>query len=398
LAAHDVALRFPGSRFTVTNGAGKFLLSGNSVNLQRLQLHLNDQALEASGHITNPPAPEIQLTVTSPDLDLDRLIPPGRADTPGRDATPQGPSQNEPKAEKLELPSLAREVTGQLQVQTKQGRYRGLAFQDLKFNAAYDRGLLSDWALGFEFGGGQVSAKGSADLRDPERIAFVVRPQVTSLNLGAVAPVLGIEAMPVTGPLSLTGQLQGRTGSTKDLLASLEGTLDARMGPGTFTRIGRFGATTAKILSFASVRGLLSGSLLRDLTGKGIAYRTITAQTSFDKGRMSVGSLSFRSDAMNMDAQGTVDMIEERLALQVALSPLGTAGRVLGFLPIVGRPVEAMTSIHLEASGSLDNPDVRLAMGRGIGSAITQETERTGSMLRGITDYLHRGTGGLFGR
>ena len=398
LAAHEVGLRLPASDVSVKNGDGEFTCSGNTVVIRRLQLRLNDQVLEVSGRISNPLGPDVELVVTSPDLDLDRLLPPRSADTQGDGSSHNSSTPIEAKTGKSELPAMARKLTGQLQVQAKHGRYRGLTFQDLKLDAAYGHGLLSEWDLAFGFSGGQISATGSADLRDPERAAFVVRPQITSLNLGAVAPVLGIEAMPVTGPLSLTGQLRGRTGSTKDLLASLEGTLDARMGPGTFSRIGRFGATTAKILSFASVRGLLSGSLLRDLTGKGIAYRTITVQTSFDKGSMSVGSLSFRSDAMNVEAQGTVDMIEERLALQVALSPLGTAGRVLGFLPIVGRPVEAMTSIHLEANGSLDDPDVRLAMGRGIGSAITQETERTGSMLRGITDYLQRGTGNLFGR
>jgi uncharacterized protein YhdP len=336
--------------------------------------------------------------VTSPDLDLDRLLPPRSADTRGDGTSHDRSAPIEAKASKSDSPPLARTVTGQLQVRARQSRYRGLTFQDLKLDASYDHGLLSEWALAFGYSGGRISATGTADLRDPERVSFVVRPQITSLDLGAVASVLGVEAVPVTGPISLTGHLQGHTGSTKDLLASLEGTLDARMGPGTFTRIGRFGATTAKILSFASVRGLLSGSVLRDLTGKGLAYRAITAQTSFDKGSMGVSRLSFRSDAVNMDAQGTVDLLGEQLALQVALRPLGTAGKVLGFLPIVGRPVEAMTSIHLEANGSLDDPDVRLAMGQGIGSAIRGEAKGTNSMIRGITDFLRGGTGKLFGK
>jgi uncharacterized protein YhdP len=278
-------------------------------------------------------------------------------------------------------------------VQARQGRYRGLTFQNLKLGAAYDHGRLTECALDFGFDEGQVSATGTVDLRDPERVAFVVRPQITSLKLEVVAPVFGIGLVPVTGPISLTGQLQGRTGSTKELLASLGGKLDATMGPGSITRIGRFGATMARIISFASVRGLLSGEVLSDLTGEGLSYRAITAETTFDKGRMGVNAFRFRSSALTMDAQGSVDLVQEQMAIQAALRPLGTAGKLLGFLPIVGNPIEAMTSIHLVVRGPLDSPDIRLAPAQGIENAIRGGAEGTGSIIRGITNFLQRETG-----
>jgi hypothetical protein len=393
LATHDVSFRLPAANVGVKEGEGQFALSGNAVNIQRFRMRLNDQAVEVTGQIANPVAPAIQLVVTSPDLDLDRLIPPGGADTRGVDSSQQNQSQVEAKAGKSELPAMARGVTGQLQVQVKQGRYRGLTFQDLKLGAAYDHGLLTDCALDLGFSGSQISATGTADLRDPERVSFVVRPQITSLKLEEAAPVFGIGLVPVTGPISLTGQLQGRTGSAKDLLASLEGTLDVTMGPGTITRIGRFGATMARIISFVSVRGLLSGEVLSDLTKEGLSYRAITTETAFDKGSMGVSAFRFRSTALTMDAQGRVDLIQEQMAIQVALRPLGTANTLLGFLPIVGKPLEAMTSIHLVVRGPLDSPDIRLAPSQGIESAIQGGAQGTGSIITGITNFLQRGTG-----
>ena len=214
-----------------------------------------------------------------------------------------------------------------------------------------------------------------------------------SLKLEEVAPVLGIGLVPVTGPISLTGRVQGRTGSAKNLLASLDGTLDVTMGPGTITRVGRFGATMARIISFASVRGLLSGEVLSDLTREGLPYRAITAETAFDKGSMGVSAFRFRSNALTMDAQGRVDLIQEQMAIQVALRPLGTANTLLGFLPIVGQPLEAMTSIHLAVRGPLDSPDINLAPGQGIESAIQGGAQGTGSIITGITNFLQRGTG-----
>jgi uncharacterized protein YhdP len=393
LATHDVRFRLPVANVGVKEGEGQFTLSGNAVNIQRFRMRLNDQAVEVTGQIANPVAPAIQLVVTSPDLDLDRLIPPGGADTRGVDSSQQNQGQVEAKAGKSELPAMARGVTGQLQVQVKQGRYRGLTFQDLKFGAAYDHGLLTDCALDLGFSGGQISATGTADLRDPERVSFVVRPQITSLKLEEAAPVLGIGLVPVTGPISLTGRLQGSTGRVKDLLASLEGTLNLTMGPGAITRIGRFGATMARIISFVSVRSLLSGEVLSDLTREGLSYRAISTETAFDKGSMGVSAFRFRSNALTMDAQGRVDLIQEQMAIQVALRPLGTANTLLGFLPVVGQPLEAMTSIHLVVRGPLDSPDISLAPGQGIESAIQGGAHGTGSIITGITNFLQRGTG-----
>jgi uncharacterized protein YhdP len=268
----------------------------------------------------------------------------------------------------------------------------------MKLGAAYDHGLLTDWALDVGLGRGQVSATGTADLRDADRVAFVVRPRITSLELEAAATALGIGTASLTGPMSLTGQLRGRTGRAKDLLASLEGTLNVAMGPGTFTRIGRFGATMAKILSFASVRGLISAQPLRDLTGTGLSYRAITTQATFDKGSMALDGFSFRSDAMDMTAQGRVDLVAERLAMQAMLKPLGAAGALLGHLPITGKSVEATTSIHLEAQGPLDDPDIRYSMGTGIETAIEAPAQGTRSMFKGIIDLLEKGARALLGK
>jgi hypothetical protein len=108
---------------------------------------------------------------------------------------------------------------------------------------------------------------------------------------------------------------------------------------------------------------------------------------------MGVSAFRFRSSALTMDAQGRVDLIQEQMAIQVALRPLGAANTLLGFLPIVGKPVEAMTSIHLVVRGPLDNPDIRLAPGQGIESAIQGGAQGTSSIITGITNFLQRGTG-----
>jgi len=398
LAATNLSLRLPAYGVTVSGGDAELALRGASAEILRMQLQVNDQVLAVTGQISNPMEPDIRLVVTSPELDLDRLLPPDNA-TPATSSPPApDSSRHEGTPGKPELPPIARMITAQLQLLAPEGQYRGLRFRDLRLGAAYERGLLPRWDLDFSIEGGRVRASGSADLRDPERIPFAVRPHITSPQVELLAPVLGIARPPATGPLSLTGDLHGQTGDTKDLLASLRGTLAIRLGPGRYTRIGRFGGAMAKILSFGSARGLLSGRLMGDLTGRGLSYQTITAEATFDAGSMDVASFSFQSDAMSLAASGRVDLLTEQLDMRATLGVLGVVDKALQFVPILGRPAQALTSLHLRLTGPLDDPDVRIAMGEGTRQALTGESQGVGTVLKGIGEFFKKGFNTLLGK
>lgn len=398
LAATNVSVRLPAYGVTVSGGDAEVALRGDTADIRRMRMQVNDQVLAVTGQVKNPVEPDIRLVVISPDLDLNRLLTPNTGGAPT--STPSSPdtSRRDAKPAKAELPAIALKTTAQLQVHAKQGQYRVLKFHDLRLDASYDRGVLTGWGVDFGVQDGRVVATGSADLRDLTQVPFVVRPQVTSLKLGAVAPLLGYDQPPVSGPISLTGNLQGRTGNTKDLLSSLAGEVRAEMGPGTVTRIGKFGATMAKILSFTSVKGLLSGRFLDDFSGKGLPYRTMTAHTTFARGGMDVGAFTFQSDAMTMNARGRIDLLNERQDMQAQVEALGIVNKILQFVPIVGRAAEALTAIPLRVTGSLDDPDVRLAVGQDTKDAITEEEQSLRRPLRGTTDSLEKSVDTLLGK
>jgi uncharacterized protein involved in outer membrane biogenesis len=398
LVATNVSVRLPAYGVTVSGGDVEVALRGDTADILRMRVRVNDQVLAVTGQVKNPVEPDIRLVVTSPDLDLNRLLAPTTGGTPT--STPSSPDtgRHDAKPAKAELPAIALKTTAQLQVQAKQGQYRVLKFHDLKLDAAYDRGVLTRWGVDFGVQDGRIAATGSADLRDLSQVPFVVRPQVTSVKLGTVAPLLGFDRLPVSGPLSLTGNLQGRTGSTKDLLTSLAGDVRAEMGPGTLTRIGKFGATMAKILSFTSVKGLLSGRFLDDFSGKGLPYRTMTAQATFAGGGMDVGAFAFHSDTLTMDARGRIDLLNERQDMHAQMEVLGIVSEVLELVPIIGRSLGALTAIHLRVTGSLDDPDVRMAVAQGAKDAVTDEEQSLRRPLRGTTDTLEKGVDTLLGK
>jgi uncharacterized protein involved in outer membrane biogenesis len=252
-------VQFKIATYDVKQGNTELTLAGSTAKINRLQIQVNDLALAATGRITNPVEPDIFLAAKLPNLDIDRLLPPAKSEKRSSKVPPKEDTRAAEKTKKTELPPIARKSTAHLRFNARQGRYKGMKFQNLKLDAVYEHGVIKQYNLNLGVDGGRIATNGSADLRDPEHVEFVLSPKVTSLRLETVAPVLGIEQLPISGPISLTGQLRGRTGTTRELLASLDGNLKTEMGPGHLTKIGKAGHIMAKILTMTSVKSILSG-------------------------------------------------------------------------------------------------------------------------------------------
>jgi uncharacterized protein YhdP len=327
--------------------------------------------------------------VTSPDLNLDRLLPPGRQESGEKPPREEAGHARE-KAAKADRPPVAVKTTAHVQLDAEKGQYRGMRFQTLELNATYYRGLIRQGDLSFGMDGGQVAMTGSGDIREPEHVTFTVNPKVTSMKLESLAALLGVAEVSVSGPISLNGRLQGRTGRSEELLASLDGNLNARIGPGKLARIGTGGDFLAKMLSVISIRGILTGSVFEDFAGKGLPYRTIVMQTVLQNGNMDLTKFLFESNAMNLAAQGRVDLVKGQMDINTSLKPLGTVSTVVGAVPLVGKVAAGLTEIHFNLSGSLDDPRVSIIPGQGIVNSIQNQAKGIGSAFRGFTDLFGR--------
>jgi uncharacterized protein YhdP len=206
-----------------------------------------------------------------------------------------------------------------------------------------------------------------------------------------LAPLIGIPNVSVTGPISWSGELQGKAGSSEELLGSLRGNLEIQVGPGKIARLGRGGELMARMLSLTTLRGILSGSVFDDFANKGLPYRRITAQASFDNGNMDLKDWRFESNVMNMGAQGRINLVEEQIKMGVKLKPLGAVTTVVGMVPLVGKAAAGLTEIHLDVSGSLEDPQISIVPGQGIADAVQDEARGVGRVLKGATDFPDKG-------
>jgi hypothetical protein len=386
LTTRNVGFQLAAAGLAVENGDTQIVLAGDSAKIKAMTLHVNDQKLALSGQLSNPVKPNAKLLITSPDLNLDRLLPPDKAAKPS--STPSDQSAKKPatgrKAGKAELPPVARKLTADLKVQAGRGQYKGLQFEKLKLNLLYKQGVIESYDVNFGIGKGHIASKGSADLRDLDRIRFTVDPNISALPLETVTPALGIDNLPLNGPLTLKGQLRGITGSTKEILGGLNGKLDASLGPGNLNKVGKAGDFIAKLSSMAHISSLFSGRLFKDFSSRGIPFETITAQTSFGKGTLNLNKLHFGSDAMTVDGQGKIDLINQNLNMEALLVPLATVDKTLHYVPIVGKALEDVTKIQIDVEGPLEDPKIHTAEAREIGKGIETEVNKPKTILQDV--------------
>ena len=171
----------------------------------------------------DPNQPDLKLTLRSENLDLDRILAPFKE----KEHRTQRPANQKPKtsspkkdepvkrqpSEEKSLPPFAANLSARASVEVAKGRYRDQAFQDLKIEADYKNGILNQYDIDVEFGGGSIQNNGSADLRKLDAVVFETNPTIDNVRTESIGRLIDDFEPSLRAPVSITGNLKGRTGS-----------------------------------------------------------------------------------------------------------------------------------------------------------------------------------------
>ncbi|MFC1863187.1 AsmA-like C-terminal domain-containing protein [Thermodesulfobacteriota bacterium] len=374
LNANRIGFHLPDYNTVVKDTDMKIGFEGDTVRLTKMDINFNDQFFHLEGSASDPGEPKISLLVQSPYLDVDRLLAKKEEQnesTRQKENNISDTDSNDEKEDlKKELPSWASNLTTDLRVNINKGKYRNQSFNDLNVVALYEKGVLQNYGVNLHLAKGKIITSGSADLRDLEKIPFIINPNISNLQIGELSSLFEVEKMPLYGPLSVNGRLEGNGGDVKDLLSSLNGTLRVDVGTGRMTSVGRFGKIITKILTFINISGLFSAIRANDFQDKGIFFKAIKSESTFSNGNMNLNNFIFISDSLNGNCQGAIDFPDEKIALQIVIEPLQTVDKILGLVPLLGKQAQKLTNIYLTVEGPLDDPAVRTTPTRGVTDAI----------------------------
>jgi hypothetical protein len=383
-ATRSLAFSIPDQNLEFSDVEADITLHRQFVRIDTISLKINDQELRFSGYLSNPDAPSGWLRVDSPDFDFDQVlgvsplnsdaeIP--KSDLDSLDAQLGGPAA---------LPSLIRDVTLKFFVDVTKGRYRKTPFRDLKLQVDFEQGSVNSHQFGIAVSEGTFSTKGSADLRNLNSISFNVQPDLKGFRIETLERLASIDSIPIKGPVNLSGTIAGRTGSTQELLSSLDGNIRVDSGPGFIATSSRAGRLLFDLLSTIKLSGFLSGNVKDDVQKEGFPYDDIKISTEIRKGEMTVDTLRMVTTAMTVDGRGIIDLNQQSADLVADIAIFETANEILGMVPLVGKAAADFVSLRATLKGPLDDPEITVSALGGLTQGVKDALKGAGKSIKGI--------------
>jgi hypothetical protein len=215
-----------------------------------------------------------------------------------------------------------------------------------------------------------ISSPGSMHIM-PNELSFDFQFRAEHLELRPVLACLFGKERDATGNFDLHARIKGQ-GEKEAILGSLQG--DAEF----LARDGRIFHQPAllKIFSFLEINQILRG--FPEIRQEGFAYHSIRAKGELSQGTLEVKEMIVDGSSMKIAAQGTVDLKNEKLDVNVLLSPLKKTDFIIKKTPIIGSILGgSLVSIPVRVSGDLEDPKVSHNPVSAVGSGLLGIMERT---------------------
>ena len=357
---------------TIKNGHTDLKLIGKTVHIKAMTAQLNDQELSITGRVTKPLIkPNVNLKITSPNLDIDRLF--SLPKKKKRDSeTTSSAHQEKTKISKKRLPkikktenkkllSFIQKLIARLQVRIKKIQYQGNTFHNFAYNVKCKHGVLKPQEFQVKYGESDIQANGSMDLRDFEHISFEIEPDIQNLPLESMTR--SFRDKRDTGPRSsLDVRISERKNryNIPEFLTSLNGNLKATVGQGIYSEVGSAAHLLSKILIVARIGSYFSGNLTKHLSSEGIPFEQIQTGISLSGGKLDINTFDFQSNVMDASAKGSIDLVKQQLDVQVELKPYKIIDESLKWVPFAEKLGHLLSHYRVYLDGPVNDPNISL--------------------------------------
>ena len=197
--------------------------------------------------------------------------------------------------------------------------------------------------------------------------------QLLSHNLKLVTPIkcFGSKEGLITGKLDFEAHVMAR-GASEELGKSLNGNFEITARDGHYNGFGML----AKILSFLNPGETLRGRL-PSLKKGGLPYKSFTANGQIQNGILMIDAYALDAPSMGVTGQGTVDLFEEKVDIQILVSPFNTADRVIRKIPVIrGILGGTLVSFPVKVKGDYKDPDISYLSPSDVSKKLLNTTKR----------------------
>jgi uncharacterized protein YhdP len=247
-------------------------------------------------------------------------------------------------------------LQGGLEVGT--GRFSGQTASRLRTDLEYRGGRLTVSNASLQALGGSFTGDGTVDLTDEKRPRYEVTFAMSDVPAASFLRLTPLPPDKLSGPVSAKGRLEATGADEGSLRRTLSGDVQIRVGQGVIKEF----AVLSKIFSILNISQLLRARL-PDMTVDGMPFRSIRASWRLADGIARTDDLLLRGPAMNIAAQGQLDLRRETMDMTVGVQPLKTIDKVVSRIPVLGWILtdtdRRFLTVTFEAKGPWRDPVVK---------------------------------------
>ncbi len=191
-----------------------------------------------------------------------------------------------------------------------------------------------------------------------------------TLQLAGECLVKGQTTERLEGTFDIKGTLAASGQTQKELISHLRGGIDLNVADGRVFNVGSVGLFT-NILEYLSFKKLIMGGH-PSMRGRDFKFSSFQLQLQLRDGLAKIKTVEVRADALNMVAEGTLDIATQQLDLTVLVSPLTSVDAVVRHLPVVGKILNGtLIAIPVGVKGPLRDPEVIPLSPSAVGARLT---------------------------
>ncbi len=335
----DLGLKGGGREFRPSRVQGNVTVSDETLRINSFSAQLNNSRIAATGTITGPRRPRVDLTITSPHLEVEELLSLTQLET------------------ERPLPAEVGKPTLKLSLKADTGTFKEISFQRLTGDISYEEGILYLHPLEFQSLGGSIAANVRIDTATGGTPRYQADYELRRISSQGLLKSLGVKKQEIWGTMSAQGDLSARGSTPEELKSSLLGSLSFHIERGSIRRF----ASLAKIFSILNVSQLLKMHL-PEMTSGGMPFSDITGSVAIKDGLFSTSDLYVKSEAMNISAVGSLNLPKDSLNIIVGVQPLQAVDKVVNRIPIVGWILtgkdNSWITSYFQITGALGDPQV----------------------------------------
>jgi len=253
-------------------------------------------------------------------------------------------------------------IDGVIRFKTPRFKYKDYTWTPLHANIAIQADVVNITATQADLCG--IATPGTIRIQ-PDGLHLSFRPSANKKNMQATWECLQEKKLRADSLYSLSGNIEAQ-GPAEGLVQNLQGEISFSSDDGMIHRSN----ILTKIFAFLNITEVFAGKV-SGLREKGFGYDTIRAHAAIKSGALNFDEILVDGHTMKVSGEGTVDLVNETVDLNLLIAPLKTFDRIVKKMPVLGYITGgSVLSAPVRIKGSTNNPEVvplpPAAVGRGL--------------------------------